>query len=164
MLKETPHAKGVYVHPQALCESTAIGEHTRIWAFVHILPGASIGADCNICDHVFIEDGVRVGDRVTIKPNVYLCDGVVLEDDTFVGANAVFSNDKFPRSKQRPPEFLKTSVRAGASIGAGAVILPGITIGEQAMVGAGAVVTKDVPPRAVVVGNPARLSSRGDIA
>jgi acetyltransferase-like isoleucine patch superfamily enzyme len=116
-----------------------------------------IGADCNICDLVFIEDGVRVGDRVTIKPNVYLCHGVVLEDDTFVGANAVFSNDKFPRSKQRPAQYLKTSVRNGASIGAGAVILPGITVGEQAMVGAGAVVTRDVPPRAVVAGNPARV-------
>jgi UDP-2-acetamido-3-amino-2,3-dideoxy-glucuronate N-acetyltransferase len=156
MLKETPHAKGVYVHPHALCESTAIGENTRIWAFAHVLPGATIGADCNICDHVFIENDVVVGDRVTVKCGVQLWDGLRVADDVFIGPNATFSNDKFPRSKQRSVP-LETHIGRGASIGGGAVVLPGLQIGARAMVGAGAVVTHDVPARAVVSGNPARI-------
>lgn len=147
-----------FIHPQSLVETgAAIGSNTRVWAFVHILPGAVIGADCNICDHVFIENDVIVGDRVTIKSGVQLWDGVRLEDDVFIGPNATFSNDPFPRSKQWPERFLQTRVKRGASIGANATLLPGITVGEQAMVGAGAVVVRDVPDHAVVVGNPARI-------
>jgi len=146
-----------YQHPSAIVESQKIGEKTRIWAFAHILPGASIGMDCNICDYVFIENDVVVGDRVTIKCGVQLWDGVVLEDDVFIGPNATFTNDPFPRSKQQPNKFSKTLVRKGASIGANATLLPGIVIGELAMVGAGAVVTRDVPPSAIVSGNPARI-------
>jgi acetyltransferase-like isoleucine patch superfamily enzyme/glycosyltransferase involved in cell wall biosynthesis len=146
-----------YKHPEAIVESKQIGARTTIWAFAHVLPGAVIGADCNICDHVFIENDVRIGDRVTVKCGVQLWDGITLEDDTFVGPNVTFSNDPFPRSKMRPKEFSRTLVMAKASIGAGATLLPGITIGRNAMVGAGAVVTSDVPANAVVVGNPASV-------
>lgn len=145
-----------YVHPQGLCESPHVGEGTRVWAFAHVLPKAVIGRDCNICDHVFIENDVRVGDRVTIKCGVQLWDGITLEDDVFVGPNATFTNDKHPRSKQYPESFPRTVVRKGASIGANATILPGLEIGEGAMVGAGAVVTKNVPARTTVAGVPAR--------
>lgn len=147
-----------YKHPEALVESQHIGDATRIWAFAHVLPGAQVGSDCNICDHVFIENDVVIGDRVTIKCGVQVWDGVRLEDDTFVGPNATFTNDKFPRSKQYPEKFKETIVRKGASIGANATILSGIVIGQNAMVGAGAVVTKDVPSNAIVVGNPARIT------
>lgn len=147
-----------FQHSHALVESESIGLHTRIWAFAHILPGAVIGEDCNICDHVFIENDVVVGDRVTIKCGVQLWDGITLEDDVFVGPNATFTNDSFPRSKQYPERFPRTLVRRGASIGANATILAGVTVGAGAMVGAGAVVTKDVPPNVVVVGNPARVT------
>ena len=151
-----------YQHPQALVETKTIGKRTRVWAFAHILPGAVIGSECNICDHVFIENKVTMGDRVTIKCGVQLWDGVILEDDVFVGPNATFTNDPFPRSRQYPGEFPKTHVRKGASIGANATILPGLTIGQNAMVGAGAVVTRDVPPNAIVVGNPARITGYVD--
>ena len=147
-----------YVHPQGLCESPHVGEGTRVWAFAHVLPGARIGRDCNICDHVFIENDVVLGDRVTVKCGVQLWDGVRVEDDAFIGPNATFSNDPFPRSRQRPDRFTATLVSREASIGANATILPGVTIGRGAMVGAGAVVTRDVPPYAIVVGNPARIT------
>ena len=112
----------------------------------HILPGAVIGCDCNICDHTFIENDVTVGDRVTIKCGVQLWDGTTVEDDVFIGPNATFTNDPFPRSKQYPTEFSRTVIKRGASIGANATILPGITIGERSMIGAGAVITRNVPP------------------
>jgi acetyltransferase-like isoleucine patch superfamily enzyme len=147
----------VMIHPNALCESDAIGDGTRVWAFAHVLPGAVIGGDCNICDHVFIEGGVRIGDRTTIKCGVQLWDGVRLGDDVFVGPNATFTNDIFPRSKQWPEKYLETVVEDGASIGANATILPGVRIGRGAMVGAGAVITRSVPANAIVVGNPARI-------
>lgn len=146
-----------YCHPQAIVETERIGVGTRVWAFAHVLGGAVIGRDCNICDHVFIENDVTVGDRVTVKCGVQLWDGTTLEDDVFVGPNATFTNDPFPRSRQYPERFARTTVRAGASIGANATLLPGIEIGHGAMVGAGAVVTHDVPPGVVVVGNPARV-------
>lgn len=146
-----------FVHPNGLCESTKVGEGTRIWAFAHVLPKAELGQDCNVCDHVFIENDVRVGDRVTLKSGVQLWDGVTLENDVFVGPNATFTNDPFPRSKRHLPEWPKTRVKEGASIGANATILPGLTIGRGAMVGAGAVVTRDVPDFAICVGNPARV-------
>ncbi len=148
----------MFVHPQGICEASSIGQGTRIWAFAHVLPGAVLGTDCNVCDHVLIENDVIVGDRVTIKSGVQLWDGVSLEDDVFVGPNVTFTNDRFPRSKVYPDSFARTVIRRGASIGANATILPGIEIGAGAMVGAGAVVTRSVPPNAIVVGNPARIS------
>ncbi len=146
-----------FKHPAAIVETPHVGRGTRVWAFAHLLPGSVIGADCNLCDHVFVENDVRVGDRVTVKCGVQLWDGVTLEDDVFVGPNVTFTNDVFPRSRQRPPAFARTVVRQGASIGANATILPGLTIGRRAMVGAGAVVTLDVPANAVVAGNPAQI-------
>ena len=148
---------GGFVHPQAIVESGSIGPGTRIWAFAHVLPGAVIGSECNICDGVFVENDVRIGDRVTVKCGVQLWDGVTLEDDVFVGPNATFTNDAFPRSKSYPKAFARTLVRSGASVGANATILPGLTIGPKAMVGAGAVVTRDVPANAIVFGNPASI-------
>jgi UDP-2-acetamido-3-amino-2,3-dideoxy-glucuronate N-acetyltransferase len=156
-MPQTSLPETVSVHPQALCESSSIGAHTRVWAFAHILPGARIGSDCNVCDHVFIENDVIVGDRVTIKSGVQLWDGLRVGDDVFIGPNATFSNDKYPRSKQYQSEVLQTHIGRGASIGGGAAILPGLRIGGRAMVGAGAVVTQDVPARAIVFGNPARI-------
>ncbi|HNQ95129.1 MAG TPA: WxcM-like domain-containing protein [Anaerolineales bacterium] len=146
-----------FAHPNSIVESKQIGKATRVWAFAHVLPGAVIGDDCNICDHVFIENDVVVGNRVTVKCGVQLWDGIRLEDDVFVGPNATFTNDPFPRSKKYPKEFSKIVVQRGASIGANATILPGITIGQNAMVGAGAVVTRNVPPNSIVMGNPARI-------
>ncbi len=143
------------IHPMALVETDAVGTGTRIWAFAHILPGAVIGSECNICDCVFVENDVIVGDRVTVKNGVQLWDGIRLEDDVFIGPNVTFTNDRFPRSRVAITPSI-TTVRAGSSIGANATILPGITIGANAMVGAGSVVTMDVPPGSIVAGNPAR--------
>jgi acetyltransferase-like isoleucine patch superfamily enzyme len=147
----------MFIHPSSDVQSKQIGEGTRIWQYVVILPGAVIGRDGNICSHCFIENKVVVGDRVTVKCGVQLWDGVTLEDDVFVGPNATFTNDLQPRSRNSAAQLLPTVVKKGASIGANATILPGLTIGEGAMVGAGSVVTKDVPPRTLVVGNPARV-------
>jgi acetyltransferase-like isoleucine patch superfamily enzyme len=158
--KELPTS--VFVHERALCESRAIGSGTRVWAFAHVLPGARIGSDCNICDHVFIENDVVLGDRVTVKSGVQLWDGLRVADDVFIGPNATFSNDKFPRSKQYQRAIAETHIARGASIGAGAVVLPGIRIGARAMIGAGAVVTHDVPAKAIVLGNPGRISGYVD--
>lgn len=144
-------------HPLADVQSPHIGADTRIWQFVVVLPEARIGAECNICAHVLIENDVTIGDRVTVKSGVQLWDGLRIEDDVFIGPNVTFTNDPFPRSKEYPSAFAVTTVKAGASIGGGATILPGVTIGRQAMVGAGSVVTRSVPDGAVVVGNPARI-------
>ena len=144
-------------HETAWVESDKIGEGTVVWAYAHILPGARIGRDCNICDHTFIENDVVVGDRVTIKCGVQLWDGLRVEDDVFIGPNATFTNDRFPRSKQHLPQYPRTVIKRGASIGANATVCPGIVIGEMAMVGAGAVVTHDAPPHAKLAGNPARI-------
>jgi UDP-2-acetamido-3-amino-2,3-dideoxy-glucuronate N-acetyltransferase len=146
-----------YRHPQSLVESSRIGENSRVWAFAHVLAGAQIGSECNICDHVFIENDVVLGNRVTVKCGVQLWDGITLEDDVFIGPNVTFTNDPFPRSQQYPREFQKTIVRRGASIGANATILGGVVIQRNAMIGAGAVVTRDVPANAIVVGNPAQI-------
>jgi UDP-2-acetamido-3-amino-2,3-dideoxy-glucuronate N-acetyltransferase len=149
-----------FQHATAIIEPGAqIGRKTRVWAFAHILGGARIGRDCNICDHVFIENDVRIGDRVTIKCGVYLWDGVTAADDVFVGPSVVFTNDRRPRSKSYPPRFLTTRLLKGCSIGANATILPGLTIGLWSMIGAGSVVTRDVPNFALVVGSPARFVS-----
>lgn len=149
--------QNVFVHPKALCESEQIGRGTRVWAFAHVLAGARVGSDCNLCDGVFVENDVTIGDRVTIKCGVQLWDGTRLEDDVFIGPNATFTNDRFPRSRRYPEKFKETIVRRGASVGANATILPGLEIGSGAMVGAGAVVTRSVPPNAIVAGNPARI-------
>jgi UDP-2-acetamido-3-amino-2,3-dideoxy-glucuronate N-acetyltransferase len=146
-----------FVHPQGICESDSVGTGTRVWAFAHVLPGAVIGEDCNICDHVFIENDVVLGDRVTVKCGVQLWDGLRIANDVFIGPNVIFTNDPFPKSKQRPEHFAKTMLEQGCSIGANATILLGISIGRNAMVGAGAVVTLSVPPNTIVHGNPARI-------
>lgn len=147
----------VFRHEKALVESERIGRGTRVWAFAHVLPGATIGEDCNICDNVFVENDVVLGDRVTVKCGVQLWDGISVGNDVFIGPNATFTNDPWPRSREWPETFARTIVEEGASIGANATILPGITIGRGAMIGAGAVVTRSVPPNAVVTGNPARI-------
>ncbi len=146
-----------FVHPLADVAECVLGEGTKIWQFVIILKGAEIGRDCNICAQTLIEGDVIVGDRVTVKSGVQLWDGTRIENNVFIGPNATFTNDTFPRSKAYPAEFKGITVKAGASIGANATLLPGVTIGANAMVGAGAVVTSDVPERAVVGGNPAKV-------
>lgn len=145
------------IHATADVKSNSIGARTRIWQYVVILPDAKIGADVNICSHCLVENNVVIGDRVTIKSGVQLWDGLHIGDDVFIGPNVTFTNDKFPRSKIYPEVFLETRIENGASIGGGSVILPGIVIGVGSMVGAGAVVTKSVPPYAIVTGNPARI-------
>ncbi len=147
-----------FVHPQGLCETADVGAGTRIWAFTHVLGGARIGRDCNICDHSFIENDVILGDRVTVKCGVQLWDGTRIDDDVFIGPNATFANDKFPRSKAHQARIPETHIGKGASIGANSTIMPGLQIGRCAMIGAGSVVTGDVPPFAKVVGNPARIT------
>lgn len=144
------------IHPLAdVAPGARIGPRTRVWQWCAVLDGAMIGAECNLNAHTLVEGGAVVGDRVTLKCGVHVWDGVTLEDDVFVGPNACFTNDPSPRSRQRPDAFAKTLVKRGASIGAGAVILPGLTIGEGAMIGAGAVVTKNVPAGETWVGIPA---------
>lgn len=149
---------GVRVHPRGLCESSAVGEGTRVWAFAHVLEGAVVGRDCNICDGAFVEDGAVLGDRVTVKNATLVFSGVTCEDEVFLGPNVLFTNDMRPRAAiRRPPEeLLPTLVRRGASLGAGAVVVCGTEIGEHAFAAAGAVVTRDVPAHAFVAGNPAR--------
>jgi len=144
------------IHSLADVKTEDIGEGTRIWQFCVVFAGAKIGANCNICAQVLIENDVVIGDNVTIKSGVQLWDGLRVEDDVFIGPNATFTNDLRPRSKIYPDKFLQTLIKKGASIGANATVLPGITVGERALVGAGSVVTKDVPAVTVVIGNPAR--------
>lgn len=156
----------VFIHPRAMVETEQIGPGTRIWAFTHIMQGVSIGADCNIGEHSFIESGAIIGDNVTVKNGNMLWEGVTLENGVFVGPHVTFTNDLYPRSprlRQAQARYadrgwlVATRVQQGASLGAGAIILAGVTIGEYAMVGAGTLVTKDVPPYALVVGSPAHL-------
>ena len=145
------------IHPLSDVKSTNIGENTNIWQFCVVFPEAKIGTGCNICANVLIENEVVVGNDVTVKSGVQLWDGVTLEDNVFVGPNVTFTNDLFPRSKNSDWKLSKTVVKKGASIGANATILCGITIGENAMIGAGSVVTKDVPSGEIWIGNPARF-------
>jgi acetyltransferase-like isoleucine patch superfamily enzyme/dTDP-4-dehydrorhamnose 3,5-epimerase-like enzyme len=155
----------VNIHPSADVQSNTIGSGTRLWQYVVILPGAKIGKDVNICSHCFIENDVLIGDRVTIKSGVQLWDGLRIGDDAYIGPNATFTNDPFPRSKgysDFSKRFGRTTIGNGATIGANATILPGLVIGENAMVGAGAVVTHNVPPNAIVMGNPARITGYVD--
>ena len=150
--------RDVFVHPQALCESDEVGAGTRVWAFAHVLEGAVLGSDCNICDHAYVEYGVHVGDRVTIKNGVQLFEGVRVEDDVFLGPGCVFTNDFSPRAtvKKTGDQLRSTLVREGATVGANATIVCGIVVGRSAFVAAGAVVTRNVPAFALVAGNPAR--------
>jgi acetyltransferase-like isoleucine patch superfamily enzyme len=145
------------IHKLAEVQTDNIGQNTSVWQFSIILKNAVIGDHCNINCHVFIENDVIIGDRVTIKPGVQIWDGIRIDDDVFIGPNATFVNDKHPRSKNYPESFLQTHLKKGVSIGANATILGGVEIGEYAMVGAGGVVTKTVPNRALVFGNPARI-------
>lgn len=145
------------IHPTADVQSPTIGAGTHVWQHTVVLAGAAIGRDCNLNAHCFVENDVVVGDRVTLKCGVYLWDGMRVGDDVFIGPNATFTNDKYPRSKQYPAAFLPVIIGQGASIGANATILGGVTIGAGAMVGAGAVVTRDVPAGKLVAGNPARV-------
>lgn len=145
------------IHKLADVAPCQIGEGTRIWQFVVILEGASIGKNGNICAHALIEGDVVIGDNVTIKSGVQIWDGTRIENDVFIGPNATFTNDLYPRSQQYPSKFSGITIKHHASVGANATLLPGITIGEYAMVGAGAVVIHDVPAKAIVAGNPAKI-------
>ena len=147
----------MFIHPLSDVQASCIGHGTRVWQFSVILSGAKIGENVNVCAHTLIENDVVIGDNVTIKSGVYIWDGITIEDNVFIGPCVAFTNDKKPRSKVYPEQFLRTTIKYGASIGANATILPGITLGVGCMVGAGSVVTKDVPPYAVVIGNPARI-------
>ncbi|AIQ49624.1 transferase [Paenibacillus sp. FSL R7-0273] len=151
--------KQYYSHPQAIVESENIGANTRVWAFAHILPGAVLGEDCNVNDHTFIENDVVIGNKVTVKSGVYIWDGVTIHDNVFIGPNVTFTNDLRPRSKQYPSEFLKTVLEEWVSIGANATIIAGNTIGKYAMVGAGSLVTKNIPNNTLWYGNPAKFKS-----
>ena len=144
------------ISPKSDVRTKSIGANSQIWQYVVVLENAVIGADVNICSHCFIENDVVVGNRVTIKNGNQLWDGITIEDDVFIGPNVTFTNDKYPRSKKNTHGFSRTTVRKGASIGGGSVILPGIVIGENAMIGAGSVVTSDVDKNSLVFGNPAR--------
>lgn len=147
----------VRVHPQGLCESDSVGDGTRVWAFAHVLPGAVVGRDCNICDHAFIEGGAVLGDRVTVKNAVLVWDGVTIEDDVFLGPAVVFTNDLRPRSRSADFTLTPTLVRRGASLGASVTVVCGIRVGAWSFAAAGSVLTRDVPDHAFVAGAPATV-------
>ncbi|MDF2437259.1 MAG: N-acetyltransferase [Bacteroidota bacterium] len=147
----------VFIHPLSDVQSKNIGNETRIWQFAIVLGGAVIGKNCNINSHTFIENDVIIGDSVTIKCGVYLWDGIRVEDNVFIGPNATFTNDKFPRSKKYPEKFQNITIKKGASIGANATILGNVIIGEDSMIGAGSLVTKDIPSGELWMGSPARF-------
>ncbi len=153
-----PDSAVPFIHRLALCETDKVGAGTRVWAFAHIMAGAVVGRDCNICGHAFIESGALIGDRVTVKNGVLIWDRVFVEDDVFLGPGVIFTNDLNPRAqiKKSSDDFVPTHIRKGASLGAGAVVVCGVEVGENAFVGAGSVVTRDVPSHRLVVGNPAR--------
>jgi acetyltransferase-like isoleucine patch superfamily enzyme len=157
MPEEFSGVSAVFIHPRAQVDTLCVGAGTRIWANAHLLQGCKVGENCNICENTFIESDVVLGDRVTVKCGVYLWNGVTCEDDVFLGPNATFTNDIYPRSKRYLERPIRTDVRKGASIGANATILAGITIGCYAMIGVGSVVLSDVPDYGLVYGNPGRL-------
>ncbi|MCP4438414.1 MAG: N-acetyltransferase [Aureispira sp.] len=146
-----------HYHPSSYVHSQRIGNTTKIWQYVVVLPQAKIGEHCNICSHCFIENDVIIGDNVTIKNNVQIWDGVYIEANVFIGPNVTFTNDLYPRSKKHPEYFDRTTIQEGASIGANATILAGIKIGKNAMIGAGSVVTKNIPENTIWYGNPATI-------
>lgn len=150
------------IHPLADVQSKNIGEGTMIWQFCVVLKNATIGKNCNINCQVLIENKAIIGDHVTIKPGVQIWDGITLEDNVFIGPNATFTNDLFPKSKNKEFKLIKTLVKKGASIGANATILAGVTIGENALVGAGSVVTKNIPDNEIWVGNPAKFLKKNN--
>lgn len=158
MSTAVPTPDGVQVHSLGLCESSSVGTGTRIWAFAHVLPGAVVGRDCNICDGAYVEYGAVLGDRVTVKNQVMVFEGVTVGDDVFLGPGVIFTNDLYPRAalKRTGDALTTTRVNDGAALGAGVVVVCGVTIGSGSFVGAGAVVTADVPDNAFMVGNPAR--------
>jgi acetyltransferase-like isoleucine patch superfamily enzyme len=145
-----------FIHELADVQSVNIGERTRVWQFVVILGGAKIGSNCNICAHTFIENDVIIGNDVTVKCGVQLWDGITIDDYVQIGPNVTFTNDKYPRAKQAF-EVQRTRIMKNASIGAGSVIMGGVTIGENALVGAGSLVTKDVPSNELWYGSPAKF-------
>lgn len=147
----------IFIHPLADVAESQIGDGTKVWQFVVVLKGAKIGENCNICAHTLIEGDVLVGNSVTVKSGVQLWNGTRVGNNVFIGPNATLTNDIFPRSKKYPDKFSGISIEDGASIGANVTLLPGVTVGRNAMVGAGSVVTQDVPENAVVVGNPAKI-------
>ena len=149
------------IHPLSDVHSVNIGDGTRIWQYCVVLELAKIGKDCNICSHCFIENDVKIGNNVTIKNGVYLWDGITIEDNVQIGPNVTFTNDKYPRAKQ-PFELQRTIVKKNSSIGAATTILGGVTIGENAMVGAGSIVTKDIPADELWVGSPAKFIRKVD--
>jgi len=150
------------IHSLADVQTQNIGEGTTIWQFCVVLKNAVIGKDCNINCQVLIENEVVIGDHVTIKPGVQIWDGVTLEDHVFIGPNVTFTNDLFPKSKNKEFKLIKTLVKKGASIGANATLLAGITIGENSLVGAGSVVTKSIPDNEIWVGNPAKFLKKNN--
>jgi acetyltransferase-like isoleucine patch superfamily enzyme len=156
-MAERTAPQGVQVHPLGLCESDTVGPGTRVWAWAHVLAGARVGVDCNICDHAYVEGGARLGDRVTVKNAVLVFDGVEVGDDVFLGPNVVFTNDLRPRAhvKKGPEALLPTVVEDGVTLGAGSVVVCGTRIGRHAFAAAGSVITRDVTPHSFVAGNPA---------
>lgn len=150
------------IHPLADCQNKNIPESTNIWQYCVVLPGAQIGENVNICSHCFIENEVKIGNNVTVKCGVQVWDGIELEDNVMIGSNVTFTNDMYPRAKNKDWKLLKTKVCKGATIGAGCVVLPGLTIGERAFVAAGSVVTKDVPAGELWLGNPAKFYRKVD--
>ena len=145
------------IHPLADCQNKNIPNSSNIWQFCVVLPGAQIGENVNICSHCFIENDVKIGNNVTVKCGVQIWDGIELEDNVMIGSNVTFTNDKFPRAKNKDWKLLKTRICKGATIGAGLVVLPGITIGKGAFIAAGSVVTKSVPAGELWLGNPAKF-------
>lgn len=145
------------IHPLSDVQSLKIGNGTRIWQYVIVLKDAVIGNDCNINCHVLIENKVTIGNNVTIKPGVYVWDGITIEDDVFVGPNVTFTNDKYPKSKNASFQLLETTLKKGCSIGANTTLLCGITIGENSLIGAGSLVTKNVPDNELWMGSPAKF-------
>ncbi len=146
-----------FVHQLAEVRTSQIGEESQIWQFSVILEGAQIGKNCNINCHCFIENDVIIGDNCTVKSGVYLWDGIRIGNNVFIGPNVSFINDKYPHSKKYPEKFLSTFIEDNVSIGAGAIISGGIKLGAGCMVGAGSLVTKEIPPKTLWYGNPARF-------